>query len=234
MTLAWIQAVQLELVDAGTSKAKLQFRVSERLPLLYRDNFERWIHSNGDGGMEKGELNEITNELYPQERTLPFGFSSVLMPAIRMSPKGSWSLASSNITNDAYALINVFLDYSLALRFMHEKGIFHNDVSPTNTLIYKNSSGEQRGLLIDFSASTQSGKALNGFVGNVLYAHTHAHSRNQTWHPEPNYDFVSLGFTLAAICSQYESSEGEMLGAEQRTFQDNIAEEKRKTIAKKI
>ena len=84
------------------------------------------------------------------------------MSAIRMPPKGL-PLASSNITNDIYALINVFLVCSLALRFIHEKGIFHNDVSPSNTLIYNNSSGEQRGLLIDFSASTQSGEALNGF-----------------------------------------------------------------------
>ena len=155
------------------------------------------------------------------------------MPSLTISPKAK-SLARCLIQEEPSQklgiLITIFLDYVVALHFMHERGLVHLDVSNTNMLV-REEGGLLRGLLVDLSASRKRKEPIVGFVGNVLFAHSDVH-RNAEWYAEDFHDFAALGFVLAALCAEIVDDGCPIWRAGVRSCEDEESAKERRKSAK--
>ena len=137
--------------------------------------------------------------------------SVINVPAFCFGPKGVPVTAimkngSDSITKATDAT-NLWNDISAALSYCHEKEIIHCDV-PVENFLWDSSKGVF--VLGDWSCSaavstsTTSKKKVTrvkGFRGALAFASAkvHALSFNKHWVAKPEFDFASLGFSVAAF-----------------------------------
>ena len=102
-------------------------------------------------------------------------------------------------------------DISNALHYSHKKNVIHLDVRVENFL-YDDQTDSF--ILVDWSCSatlpkqlqnkkspSQRKRSIDGFRGALAFASAKIHQKsyNKTWEPKPDYDFASLGFSVAAF-----------------------------------
>ena len=138
------------------------------------------------------------------------GFDRVLTGLV-LEPRGKFlsSLPAERLTVEFLTMVGSQIES--ALKYMHDRMIHHNCVTPWN-IIFEASS---RPVLIGFGFATQrKGMASNGNakkkVGTKMrgkgwvwrhYAHDDAfrHESGQDWYPKDEHDLASLGFTMTAM-----------------------------------
>jgi hypothetical protein len=89
-------------------------------------------------------------------------------------------------------------DIQAALKFAHERDVFHLDVRLDN-IIYDANAGVF--VLIDWSSATCNGEKIVGFRGSLAFAHAFIHGKENTveWSPKEEHDLASLAFSVAAL-----------------------------------
>jgi len=81
----------------------------------------------------------------------------------------------------------------MALNFIHQNNVCHNDVSIKNIVI-----SSDNPILTDFGNAAKLGSMQNSFLGTTEFAHRQIHI-SEKWECRIEYDVASLGFTMATI-----------------------------------
>ena len=106
-------------------------------------------------------------------------------------------------------VIQVWSQLKAALEFMHEKNVFHNDVTPKNIVVCD--TADWSVCLVDFgSAFHKDGndKKMTGFEGTPNYAHLDIFKSypNKVWpHQDGRYDIFGLTLTSIAMFNEGEA-----------------------------
>ena len=106
-------------------------------------------------------------------------------------------------------VIQVWSQLKAALEFMHEKNVFHNDVTPKNIVVCD--TADWSVCLVDFgSAFLKDGndKKMTGFEGTPNYAHLDIFKSypNKVWaHQDGSYDFFGLTLTSIVMFNEGEA-----------------------------
>jgi len=136
-------------------------------------------------------------------RKFSMGGVEVALPFIEISPKGE-SLYfyllmlchdKKQDSGESYwdAIRNIGEGLKDALEFIHNHNVCHNDVKDNNVVV-KNG----KPILVDFGCAACVEDEKVGFLGTTQYAHRKVHLLH-TWKCKKEYDFTSLGFTMATI-----------------------------------
>ena len=108
--------------------------------------------------------------------------------ALNKLPRGIWEKSATSIITTI----------SEALRFAHEKGIYHLDVRPGNIIVKTSRDGHAESMLSDWGCSIATSQKLSKFRGCTPYAHDSFFSRASV-QPRPELDFASLAYTMAHV-----------------------------------
>ena len=138
--------------------------------------------------------------------TVKLGGVTRKLDGLVLSPKGtpvlSWLRMTLVDVRTGTFCKKVVGQLEKALIFMHEKGVYHNDVAPKNIIIRPMGHDDWNVWLVDFGcASYPKERKLTGFVGTLLYAHKYILNRRskESWAPKPEHDFFSLGLTISVL-----------------------------------
>lgn len=143
--------------------------------------------------------------------TARFGDVKKELLAITTKPVGvplllAYSLFCS-LSNDSGVPVawvqQVLSDCAEALKFMHDKDIYHRDVNPKNIIVVAKE-GEAQAILIDYSIAFHvqgKDKQAFGFSGTVNYAHRKLfqYYPDKAHTPEAKHDWAGLGLTMAML-----------------------------------
>ncbi len=121
-----------------------------------------------------------------------------LVRLVDAAPDGAW-LATERLygvsvdqwcrERDSGAVIDVALQIVSAVEFLHDAGIVHGDLKPSNVLVSETGVA----TLIDLGVATLPGEAVTGFRGTLGYAAPELLKNEQ---PSPRTDMYGLGALL--------------------------------------
>ena len=135
--------------------------------------------------------------------SLQMGSAMFQLPRIQMTPKANTLAAErfyslERASGGRERLMKMATEVEEALKFVHSKGISHNDVSLQNILIQPGG----QALLADYTiASTLDNGQIPGLTGTPPTSHRDVHSRKSRV-ARPFHDFASLGFVCAILCME--------------------------------
>ena len=125
------------------------------------------------------------------------------MKALILRPKGQSIQSLARVEDIECRFGNICSQLKLALDFIHEKNVLHNDVTPKNVVVCVN--GEDwKAYLVDFGCASKSTETIHGFVGTSDYAHPKVLKKYPAgvWKACPDYDFFGLGLTMSALLNK--------------------------------
>ena len=144
-------------------------------------------------------LNQVIDHL-----TVELGGVTRDLQGMVLSPKGtpmlSW-VREARLGEQTGEFFNSVVDQlEVALKFMHDESVYHNDVSPKNIIVHSRNKADWRVCLVDFG-SASGPESQNGFVGTSLYAHKDIFECHpeKPWKSHSDYDFFGLGLTICVL-----------------------------------
>lgn len=146
----------------------------------------------------------ISQLVASKELSFAIGGINVQLPALTLAPRGisvEMHLAQYDGDGKKECLLEIGRDLVSALRFVHEQGYSHNDVSPKN-ILFDQTKGNA--FLIDFGSASSHLDKIKGFHGTPRYAHRAIFRMypGRKWSPKPEYDNSSLAFSMAVLPNQ--------------------------------
>jgi hypothetical protein len=126
---------------------------------------------------------------------------TAVVPAIVISPFGEPVVAycgEAKIAEKKKHAQQLKADIQAALKFAHQRNVFHLDVRLDNIIYDANA---KVFVLIDWSSATCNGEKIVGFRGSLAFAHASIHAKKNTvaWSPTEDHDLASLAFSVAAF-----------------------------------
>ena len=150
-------------------------------------------------------LTQVMNEL-----SVTLGGVTRYLKGMVLSPKGtpilSW-IRHPTFGDGSRDIYNSLIDQlEKALQFLHEKNVYHNDVSPKNIIAYAIRDAPFHFCLVDFGLASLPNEDKRGFVGTPLYAHKDIFERySSTWKSQSMYDLFGLGLTISVLLKAGET-----------------------------
>jgi hypothetical protein len=141
---------------------------------------------------------------YNKSLKVNVGGVDVNLPALTTKPRGvRIEMAVGLLANDIKGGKHKFMtkiggQSSSALKFIHDKGFRHNDVSPKNIMFDRT---KDSAFLIDFGLASKSDENIKSFRGTARYAHRSIFRKypQEKWISEPSFDNTSLAFSMAGL-----------------------------------